>query len=246
MKNGSVLKIKNLGKHFAGVKAVDALSLEFLPGKIYGLVGPNGSGKTTLANLLTGIFPWDSGYVDLGEVKLARLPAHQTLAYGITRTFQEVRLFEQMTVLENILVVLSERGVFASLFEAHNTLHQKKAESLLSQFGLLEKQHKQARELSYGQRKLLEIARILAVTADIYFFDEPFAGLFKGMHAKVKQVLADLKAQGKCVVLVEHNMELIRELADVVIVLDSGQLLARGKPEKVLSEKKVLEAYLGD
>lgn len=246
MKNASVLKINNLSKHFAGVKAVDALSLEFLPGKIYGLVGPNGSGKTTLTNLLTGIFPWDSGQVSVGGVKLVALPTHQTLAYGMTRTFQEVRLFEQMTVLENILVALSERGVFASLFEAHNALHQKKAESLLEQLGLSDKKHKLAHELSYGQRKLLEIARVLAVEADIYLFDEPFAGLFKGMYTQVKQVLLALKASDKCVLLIEHNMDLIRELADEVIVLDSGELLAKGKPDKVLSEKKVVEAYLGD
>lgn len=242
----NVLQIKHLSKHFEGVKAVEDLSLEFHAGKIYGLVGPNGSGKTTLTNLLSGIYPWSKGEVQVAGVALVKLPSHQTLAYGITRTFQEVRLFEQMSVQDNLQVVMGERGVFASLFEQHKKLHGAKAEQLLEQFGLKDKKHKKANELSYGQRKLLEIARVLAVEADIYLFDEPFAGLFKTIVSQVVEVLKHLRDSGKCVVLIEHNMELIRELADEVVVLDSGQLLAQGKPDKVLSEKKVVEAYLGD
>ncbi len=246
MKNASVLQIKHLSKHFEGVKAVEGLSLEFSAGKIYGLVGPNGSGKTTLINLLSGIYPWSKGEVEVDGVGLLKLPTHQTLAYGITRTFQEVRLFEQMTLLDNLLVVMGERGVFTTLFERHRKLRQTKAEQLLEDFGLKDKLHKKANELSYGQRKLLEVARVLAVEADVYLFDEPFAGLFKTMVSKVVEVLKNLRESGKCVVLIEHNMELIRQLADEVVVLDSGELLAQGRPDKVLSEKKVVEAYLGD
>jgi branched-chain amino acid transport system ATP-binding protein len=240
------LVIKNLGKAFAGVKAVDGVSLEFEAGKIYGLVGPNGSGKTTLTNLLSGIHAWDKGAVVVSGERLSKVAAHEVLSLGITRTFQEVRLFEQMTVLDNLLVVLTERSVFGALFSKHKKAHEQQAKELLEQFNLWDKKDELARNLSYGQRKLLEIARALAVDASIYLFDEPFAGLFQEMRNIVVDVLQDLRTKGKCVILIEHNMELIRKLSDHVIVLDSGKLLAEGKPESVLARADVIEAYLGD
>lgn len=258
------LKLHNLSKHFAGVKAVDGVTVEFETGKIYGLIGPNGSGKTTLTNLLSGIFPWDRGNIYTARPSLSsplkqraghlphrgreipKLLAHEVLAYGITRTFQEVRLFEQMTVVDNLLVVLTERNVFGALFSRHKNIHEQQAKELLEQFGLWEKRGELAVNLSYGQRKLLEIARALAVDASIYLFDEPFAGLFQEMRNQVVEVLQELRTQGKCVILIEHNMELIRKLSDHVIVLDSGKLLAEGRPDTVLSRADVIEAYLGD
>ena len=243
----STLQTKNLYKHFDGVKAVDHLSISFEPGKITGIIGPNGSGKSTLINTLTGILSIDGGSVILNKgTELIKIKSSRIADYKITRTFQDVRLFEQMTVLDNLLVVLTERNVVGAFFEKHGNYHLGKAEELLKKVNLWEKRNDLAHNLSYGQRKLLEIARALGMNAEIYLFDEPFAGLFQEIIKIVVETLKELKSQGKTVILVEHNMELIRELSDYVYVLDSGKLLAEGKPNEVLSKKEVIEAYLGE
>lgn len=248
-----ILSTKNISKRFDGVHAVNSLSISFEAGKITSIVGPNGSGKSTLINTLTGIHPIDSGeMIILDSTHLSKIRAHQIPFYGMTRTFQDVKLFEQMLVLDNVLVVLTERSIWKSLFERHNAFHLEKAEEVLKKVGLWEKRNELAKNLSYGQRKLLEIARILAMVhsgvgdIEIIFFDEPFAGLFPEMIKVVVSVLKELRTQGKAVILVEHNMDLIRELSDHLYVLDSGELLAEGKPNEVLERKDVVEAYLGE
>ena len=243
----STLETKSIYKDFDGIKAVDHLSLVFKPSQITGLIGPNGSGKSTLINLLTGFTSFDSGAILIGEkFKINKLEPYETSSFDITRTFQDVRLFEQMRVIDNILVVLTKRDVIGSIFEKHGKFHEEKAKEVLDSVGLLEKRNELAVNLSYGQRKLLEIARALAMDTQIYFFDEPFAGLFPEMIKVVTAVLKELRKQGKTVILVEHNMELIRELSDHCIVMDSGKLLAEGKTDVVLSRKDVIEAYLGE
>lgn len=242
-----ILETKNLTKRFNGVHAVDRLSIRIKKGTITGIVGPNGSGKTTLINLLSGVLNIDGGEIIINEAeRFSRIPPHQVSFYGITRTFQNVRLFEQMTVLDNILVVVTERNVFGSLFEKHTEYHQKFAEEVLQKVGLWEKRNQLAVNLSYGQRKLLEIARTLAMKAEIYLFDEPFAGLFPEMRKVVLGIVGGLKQENKTVVLIEHDMGLIREICDYVFVMDEGKLLAEGKPADVLEKKEVIEAYLGD
>ncbi len=248
-----LLATKDLSKHFDGITAVNKLSISFEAGRITSIVGPNGSGKSTLINTLTGIHSIDAGeMIVLDSTRLSKVRSHEIPLYGMTRTFQDVKLFEQMPVLENILVVLTERSIWKSLFERHSAFHLEKAEEALKKVGLWEKRNELAKNLSYGQRKLLEIARVLAMTHSgagdigIVFFDEPFAGLFPEMIKVVVSVLKELRAQGKAVILVEHNMDLIRELSDHLYVLDAGQLLAEGKPEEVLARKDVIEAYLGE
>lgn len=241
-----ILETHNLSKHFGGVYAVENLSIGFEQGKITGIVGPNGSGKSTLVNLLTGIHKFDNGLVAIEEIKLKNLKTFDLMTYSLTRTFQEVRLFEQMTVLDNILVVITERNVFNALFSTHTKLDEHKAKEILEKVGLWEKRHDLAINLSYGQRKLLEIARVIAMDAKIIFFDEPFAGLFKEMIKKIVEIMEEMRAQGKTIILIEHNMELIRKLCDYLFVMDEGKLLSQGKPDKVLAEKKVMEAYLGE
>ncbi len=237
---------KNLEKYFKGVHAVDNLSLSFEKGSVTSVIGPNGSGKSTLINVLTGIWPVDGGAVVIGGETFQRLPSRELPSLGITRTFQEVRLFNQMTVLDNILVVLTERAVFPALMTKHTKFHLSQAEELLKKVRLWEKRHELAVNCSYGQRKLLEIARALAMHADIFLFDEPFAGLFPEMVKVVMSILRELHTESKTVVLVEHNMELVRELSDYIIVMDSGKLLAEGKPDEVLKRREVIEAYLGE
>ena len=242
----NILETKNLSKHFDGVAAVDDLSIVIERGKITSVIGPNGSGKTTLVNVLSGMLAKTSGTVMVDGVRARKLAASDVASYGITRTFQEVRLFAQMPVLDNILVALTERNVFGALFEKHSALHLARTEELLKKVGLWEKRYELAVNLSYGQRKLMEIARALAMNAEIYLLDEPFAGLFPEMVKTIVGIVKELRAEGKTVVLIEHNMDLIRELSGHVVVMDGGKLLAEGKPEVVLAEKKVVEAYLGE
>jgi branched-chain amino acid transport system ATP-binding protein len=242
-----ILETKNLVKRFNGVHAVDRLSIGIEKGKVTGIIGPNGSGKTTLINLLSGVLKIDDGEVVIDESeKLTRLPAHEIFLYGITRTFQNVRLFEQMTVFDNILVVVTERDLFGSLFEKHAEYHHKIAEEALRKVELWEKKNQLAVNLSYGQRKLLEIARTLAMKAELYLFDEPFAGLFPEMRKIISEIIRELKQENKTVILIEHDIGLIRELCDYIFVMDEGKLLAEGKPEYVLEKKEVIEAYLGE
>ncbi len=246
-----ILEIKNLSKHFDGVRAVDDLSLEIEEGKITGIIGPNGSGKTTLVNVLSGMIPQNKGFFIINGEKVVKVKPHNIAFYGITRTFQDVRLFNQMTVLDNMLVVLTKRFPVSALFEKHNKLYLNKAKEILEKVGLWEKKNELAINLSYGQRKLLEIGRMLATSMvsgepDIFLLDEPFAGLFPHMARIVESIIKELKEQGKTIILIEHNMGLIRELCDYVFVMDEGKLLAEGDPEKVLEKKEVIEAYLGE
>lgn len=246
------LQTHNISKHFGGVYALNGLDITIESGKITGIIGPNGSGKSTLVNVLTGLLPIDKGSMTILGEKIERIQSYQVPFLGMTRTFQDVRLFEQLSVLDNILVVLTERSVWSALFEKHTTMHIKKAHDALEKVGLLGKKDELAKNLSYGQRKLVEIARVLAMehsgTGDIeiFLFDEPFAGLFPEMIKIVREVLLDLRNRGKAVVLIEHNMDLIRNLSDKIFVLDSGQLLGSGEPEQVLSRADVIEAYLGE
>ena len=242
----TILETKKLTKTFDGVTALAGVSLSITKGSVTGIVGPNGSGKTTLINVLSGMTPFDSGTISLhGEKGLQHIKPQHLPLYKMTRTFQNVRLFEQMTVLDNIIVVLTKRNVFSALFEQHTNLRLAQAKEALRAVNLWEKRDALANTLSYGQRKLLEIARTLAMDPEVYLLDEPFAGLFPEMVQTVSDSIKHLQKQGKTVILIEHSMHLIRTLCDQVIVLDGGALLSQGVPEKVLAEKKVIEAYLG-
>ncbi|MBI5055117.1 MAG: ABC transporter ATP-binding protein [Nitrospirae bacterium] len=240
------IEIRNFTKRFDGVTAVNDLSLTLKGGKITGLVGPNGSGKTTLVNLLSGLLPLDSGSISLGNGHIVKkIKPHKIMSHGIARTFQDIRLFNQMSVLDNILVVLTERDVYCAILECNGPAHLRKAEEVLREIDLWDKRDELAANLSYGQRKLLEIGRALAMDARIYLFDEPFAGLFTGMVKKVESIIRTLRDKGCAIILIEHDMDLVRGLADYVFVLDSGELLSEGLPNEVLKDKKVIEAYLG-
>lgn len=243
----SKLILKNFHKHFDGVKAVNGVDIEIAEGKITGLIGPNGSGKSTLINLITGIVPKDKGLMVISEhFKTEKIQPQDMFEYKITRTFQNVRVIEQISVLDNLLVVLTHRNAVSALFEKNKKLYEDRAMHILKKIGLYEKKNDLAMNLSYGQRKLLEIGRVLAVDAEIILFDEPYAGLFPEMVKKVSEIVKELRLLGKTIILVEHDMQIIKDLCDYVIVLDAGVLLAQGSPEKVLSQKDVKEAYLGE
>lgn len=235
---------EKLTKHFAGTKALDDLFLEFEFGKITGLIGPNGSGKTTLINIISNFLQADSGIFSIHENISADKNKSHSLPPKFSRTFQNVRLFDQMTVLDNIILVLNDKK-FAKLFRNDNRL-TKKATNILKKIGLRESAHKLAGELSYGQRKLLEIGRVLASDAQLILLDEPFAGLFPQMIETVKKHINILKLHGKTIILIEHNIQLIREICDRVAVLNCGKCLTSGDTNTVLSSPDVLDAYLGE
>jgi branched-chain amino acid transport system ATP-binding protein len=240
-----MISVKSLKKYFGGNTAIDNLSLAIPPGIITGLIGPNGAGKSTLVDLLTGMKKIDGGSVVVSDTELESIRPENARIYGVSRTFQQVRLFLQMSVLDNILLALTERSVFSALFERHTDYHKNQAREILETVDLWHKRDSNVENLSFGQRKLLEIGRAVAADTETIFFDEPFAGLFPEIEDTVKQVIEDLKHNGKTIVLIEHDMEIIADLCEHVIVLDAGELLTEGSPEAVLENEAVKDAYLG-
>jgi branched-chain amino acid transport system ATP-binding protein len=231
---------------FGTFTAVDRVSFSVARGEVFGLLGPNGSGKTTLINLLTGLFPFDSGTVWIEGRPLQQIRRESAAALGLTRTFQSVRLAGQISVWDNLMLVFAPKNPFLAMIGRDDLQQKARAEELLRRISLWEKRDELAENLSYGQRKLLEIARALAMNAQVIFLDEPFAGLFAEMSERVKQILFELRRQGRAVVLVEHNMEIIRSVCDQILFLDEGALMAQGPAEDVFSRPQVLEAYLGE
>jgi branched-chain amino acid transport system ATP-binding protein len=243
---GHAIQTEGISKHFGAVRAIDELSMAIRPGVTTSVVGPNGSGKSTLVNVLSGVLPLDGGLIVVDGARLRVVRAHEISRRGLTRTFQEVRLFDQVSVLDNILLVLTERRLLPSLLERRNRELNRRARDVLESVGMWEKRDALAGELSYGQRKLIEVGRALAMGVQIYLFDEPFAGLFPQMVERVKAILRRMRAEGRTIVFISHNMEIVRELSDRIIVLESGTLLAEGQVEPVLASPEVIEAYLGD
>ena len=240
------LETRAISKRFGAVRAVDELSLSIPRQGTTSVVGPNGSGKSTLVNLLSGVLPLDGGMVIIDGAGLRVVKAHETPGHGLTRTFQEVRLFDQISVWDNIMVVLTKRSLLPALFERARPATRARARAILEQVGMWDKRDSLAMDLSYGQRKLVEIGRALAMNVNTYILDEPFAGLFPQMLERVKDIMKQLRADGYTIVFVSHNMEIVRELSDRIIVLDSGTLLAAGDVEPVLGSAEVIEAYLGE
>ncbi len=232
-------------KLFDAVRAVDELSIAIPREGMTSVIGPNGSGKSTLINLLSGILPLDGGMVIIDGVGLRVVHAHETPDHGITRTFQDVRLFDQISVWDNIMVVLTERSLLGALIERVRPHYRTRARDILEAVGMWDKRDALAMNLSYGQRKLLEIGRAMAMDMQTYLFDEPFAGLFPQMLESVKDIMKGMRDEGRTILFISHNMDIVREMADHLIVLDSGKLLVEGEVEEVLARPEVIDAYLG-
>jgi ABC-type branched-subunit amino acid transport system ATPase component len=242
----SQLIINSISKRFGGVQALSSVSLEISSGKITGLVGPNGSGKTTLLNCISGTISADAGHV---EYEGNRISDNPSVAYygGSVRTFQSARIFPQLSVLENLLLIDDSRNIAGSLVQSKNLKDQEhKINQVLEKLGIMEKKFDLAGDLSYGQKKLVELARVILADKDIILFDEPFAGLFPKIIQYIISIIKELREQGKMVILVEHNPRIIHELCDTVVVLDAGELLATGTPTHVFNLPSVREAYLGE
>ncbi|MFQ5830685.1 MAG: ABC transporter ATP-binding protein [Candidatus Methylomirabilia bacterium] len=231
-----LLRINGLTKRFGGVAAVNQCSLSLEANRIYGLIGPNGSGKTTLFNLITGLLKSDAGEIHFKGEKTTRLPPYKICRRGIGRTFQVIRVFPEMTVLDNMIVVAPDGGVGAN---------RPRALDLLDFVGLTYLRDEYAGNLSYGQQRLLEFVRVLMTNPELILLDEPAAGVNPTLLNNLLEYIRELRKQGKTIVVVEHNMKVVMNLCEQIFVLDHGEKIAEGPPETIQRDERVLEAYFG-
>ncbi|MGO1174468.1 MAG: ABC transporter ATP-binding protein [Actinomycetaceae bacterium] len=241
----AVLETESLTKSFGGVHAVQQASVRFLEGKINGLIGPNGSGKTTFFNCVTGMIPPDSGTVRLKGRDITRWAPHRIARAGLGRSFQLCRTFPRMTVLENMLVAVQPRTLGEYLAGSRSPETVERARRMLARVGIDHLESSEARDLSYGQQKLLELGSTLMSDPPFVMLDEPAGGVNPSLIERIAVLVRELNEEGTTFLIVEHNMELIMSLCDHIVVFDRGAPIATGTPDVVKSDPRVLEAYLG-
>ena len=250
----ALLEVKQLTKHFGGLTAVGDVTLELNEGELVGLIGPNGAGKTTLFNLLTGVYEPSEGTITLDGHLLNGKQPYKIAALGLGRTFQNIRLFKDLTVLDNVLIAFSnhhKKHVFASFlrlpaFYKNEEALKAKAIDLLKIFDLDRDADTLAKNLAYGQQRRLEIVRALATEPKILFLDEPAAGMNPQETAELTDLIRRIKEEFKItIMLIEHDMNLVMDVTERIYVLEYGRLIAHGTPSEIKTNKRVIEAYLG-
>ncbi len=251
----SVLVAKNLGIRFGGLKAVDNFNITVKEKELIGLIGPNGAGKTTVFNLLTGVYKPTEGTIELNGKQIINKKVHEIVSLGSSRTFQNIRLFKDMTVLDNIKIAYHNRmsyGIIASIFKTKKFKNEEAiadniAIELLKVFDLEDKKDTIAKNLPYGMQRKLEIARALATNPKLLLLDEPAAGMNPQETKELMQTIKLIKDKfNLSILLIEHDMKLVMGICERIIVLDYGKIIAKGRPNEIRNNADVIKAYLGE
>lgn len=249
----TLLNIAGVNKRFGGLQALTDVGIRIARGQIHGLIGPNGAGKTTFFNVITGLYQPDSGTFELAGKPYSPSAPHEVAKAGIARTFQNIRLFGEMTALENVMVgrhVRTRQGVFGAIFRHRAAREEeaairRRAQELLDFVGIGEYAHRTAKYLSYGDQRRLEIARALATDPQLLALDEPAAGMNATEKLALRELLVKIRNEGRTVLLIEHDVKLMMGLCDRITVLEYGKQIAEGLPAEIQKNEAVIKAYLG-
>lgn len=244
---GPLLKVRDVVKRFGGLNALTGVNLEVKSGQVVGLIGPNGSGKTTLFNIITGVYQPSSGRVLFAGTDITGFAPHRTSRLGIARTFQEIRLFDNMTVIENVIAgFIHRRSHSMADWLRDSRDHSHRANELLERVGLVGKEHALASALPYGDQRRLEVARALATEPRLLLLDEPLAGMNPSEINEFLELLQRISCSGVTMLLIEHNVRAVMESCDPIHVFDYGSKIARGSAKELLCDDAVIRAYLGE